>query len=292
MLPLILNLILDLTQSSTPTKPTTHSPTSEPNFASSPALAQLKAANPLCDPLAHVSDVDPAKLPRHIAIIMDGNGRWATSQGWPRALGHRAGAGTVREVVEACYKLGTRVLTLYSFSLENWKRPQDEIDALMTLCSMYLDGECDEMMRRNIRLRVIGSRAGLPKQVLESIDRVTKATEKNTALTLCLAINYGARAELIEAAKALAEDVKAGKLSPDQIDERTFASKLTTHGLPDPDLLIRTAGESRISNFLLWQISYAELYVTQTLWPDFGAKDLHAAVRDFSKRTRKFGAVV
>ncbi len=265
---------------------------SEPHFATSAALAQLKAANPLCDPLSQLPDVDPAKLPRHIAIIMDGNGRWATSQGWPRALGHRAGAGTVREVVEACYKLGTRVLTLYSFSLENWKRPQDEIDALMTLCSMYLDGERDEMMRRNIRLRVIGSREGLPPQVLESIDRVTKATANNTALTLCLAINYGARAELVDAARALAADVKSGKITPKQITEHTFAAKLTTHDLPDPDLLIRTAGESRISNFLLWQISYAELHVTSTLWPDFVAKNLHEAIRDFSRRTRKFGAVV
>jgi undecaprenyl diphosphate synthase len=255
------------------------------------AIAALQGRNPLANPLGVLPDVHPAKIPAHIAIIMDGNGRWANQQGFPRELGHRAGAGSVRTIVEACYELGVEVLTLYSFSLENWKRPKDEVDALMQLCIMYLEGERDEMMRRNIRLRVIGQREGLPQPVLDAIDRVSAATAKNTAFTLCLAINYGARAELVDAARALAREVASGTRDPASIDEAALAGKLTTAGLPDPDLLIRTAGEMRVSNFLLWQISYAELHVTQTLWPDFGPGDLHAAVRDFSQRNRKFGGL-
>ena len=255
------------------------------------AIAALQGRNPLANPLSVLPDVHPAKIPAHIAIIMDGNGRWANQQGFPRELGHRAGAGSVRTIVEACYELGVEVLTLYSFSLENWKRPKDEVDALMQLCIMYLEGERDEMMRRNIRLRVIGQREGLPQPVLDAIDRVSAATAKNTAFTLCLAINYGARAELVDAARALAREVASGTRDPSSIDEAALAGKLTTAGLPDPDLLIRTAGEMRVSNFLLWQISYAELHVTQTLWPDFGPRDLHTAVRDFSQRNRKFGGL-
>ena len=255
------------------------------------AIAALQGRNPLANPLSVLPDVHPAKIPAHIAIIMDGNGRWANQQGFPRELGHRAGAGSVRTIVEACYELGVEVLTLYSFSLENWKRPKDEVDALMQLCIMYLEGERDEMMRRNIRLRVIGQREGLPQPVLDAIDRVSAATAKNTAFTLCLAINYGARAELVDAARALAREVASGTRDPASIDEAALAGKLTTAGLPDPDLLIRTAGEMRVSNFLLWQISYAELHVTQTLWPDFGPRDLHTAVRDFSQRNRKFGGL-
>jgi undecaprenyl diphosphate synthase len=255
------------------------------------AIAALQGRNPLANPLGVLPDVHPAKIPAHIAIIMDGNGRWANQQGFPRELGHRAGAGSVRTIVEACYELGVEVLTLYSFSLENWKRPKDEVDALMQLCIMYLEGERDEMMRRNIRLRVIGQREGLPQPVLDAIDRVSAATAKNTAFTLCLAINYGARAELVDAARALAREVASGTRDPASIDEAALAGKLTTAGLPDPDLLIRTAGEMRVSNFLLWQISYAELHVTQTLWPDFGPGDLHTAVRDFSQRNRKFGGL-
>ena len=255
------------------------------------AIAALQGRNPLANPLGVLPDVHPAKIPAHIAIIMDGNGRWANQQGFPRELGHRAGAGSVRTIVEACYELGVEVLTLYSFSLENWKRPKDEVDALMQLCIMYLEGERDEMMRRNIRLRVIGQREGLPQPVLDAIDRVSAATAKNTAFTLCLAINYGARAELVDAARALAREVASGTRDPSSIGEAALAGKLTTAGLPDPDLLIRTAGEMRVSNFLLWQISYAELHVTQTLWPDFGLRDLHAAVRDFSQRNRKFGGL-
>jgi undecaprenyl diphosphate synthase len=256
------------------------------------AVAAMRARNPLADPLKALPDVHPARIPAHIAIIMDGNGRWANQQGFPRELGHRAGAGSVRTIVEACYEIGIQALTLYSFSLENWKRPKDEIDALMQLCIMYLEGEQQEMMRRNIRLRVIGRREGLPLPVLDAIDRVSDATAGNSAFTLCLAINYGARAELVDAARALAREVASGTRDPASIDDAALESKLSTAGLPDPDLLIRTAGEMRVSNFLLWQISYAELHVTQTLWPDFGPKDLHAAVRDFARRNRKFGGLV
>lgn len=248
-------------------------------------------ANPHARPEQLLPGVDVARIPRHVAIIMDGNGRWATERGFPREFGHRAGAASVRAAVETCYALGIEALTLYSFSLENWKRPRDEVDALMRLCILYLDGEEKALMERGVRLKVIGRRDGLPEDVLAAIDRVCARTAGNTALTLCLAINYGARAELVDAARALARRVAKGELSPEQIDEAAIASCLTTSDLPDPDLLIRTAGEMRISNFLLWQISYAELYVTATLWPDFGQPALLEAVRSFATRTRRFGGL-
>lgn len=252
----------------------------------------LRGRAPLADPLRFLPDVHPCRIPRHIAIIMDGNGRWATQRGMPREMGHRAGAVAVRRVVEECVKLGVEVVTLYSFSLENWKRPKAEVDALMELCIAYLEGEQQEMMDRSVALRILGRREGLPQRVLDTMDRVTGATARNAALTLCLAINYGSRAEIADAAKSLARDVAAGRLHPDAIDESMLASRLTTAGLPDPDLLIRTAGEMRVSNYLLWQISYAELHVTPTLWPDFAGEHLHAAIRDFAGRNRKFGGLV
>jgi undecaprenyl diphosphate synthase len=226
-----------------------------------------------------------------VAIIMDGNGRWATQQGLPRLFGHRAGAGSVREVVEGAMQLGIECLTLYSFSLENWKRPKDEVEGLMRLCLMYLEGEREEMNRQGIRLRIVGSREGLPSDVLHAMDDVARATAHNRELTLCLAINYGSRAEIVRAAQQLAHAVAKGELRPEQIDERAFAQHLWTHDLPDPDLLVRTAGELRISNFLLWQISYSELYVTDTLWPEFSRKELAQAVRAYAQRTRKFGGL-
>lgn len=254
-------------------------------------VAALRQRAPLADPMRYLPDVHPCKVPGHIAIIMDGNGRWATQRGMPREFGHKAGAIAVRRVVEECVRLGVETLTLYSFSLENWKRPKAEVDALMELCIAYLEGEQQEMMDRGVALRILGRREGLPARVLETMDRVTSATAKNTALTLCLAINYGSRAEIADAARSLARDVAAGRLSPDAIDEDLLASRLTTAGLADPDLLVRTAGELRVSNYLLWQISYAELHVTQTLWPDFTAEHLHAAIRDFAGRNRKFGGL-
>lgn len=251
----------------------------------------MKARNPQADPLKYIPDVHPARIPRHVAIIMDGNGRWAKERGLPREMGHRHGAMAVRAVVEECGNLGIEVITLYSFSLENWKRPRQEIDALMDLCLAYLEGEEAELKRKGIRFRVLGRREGIPPRVLEAIDRVTEVTAAGTRGALCLAINYGARAEITDAARWVAREVQAGRLKPDAIDESLISNCLYTAGLPDPDLLIRTAGEMRVSNYLLWQISYAELHVTSVYWPDFGAKELHAAVRDYAGRTRRFGGV-
>jgi len=264
-------------------------------FAKSPDvqrfLSQRNAHKPKADPLTHLPDVDPRKIPRHVAIIMDGNGRWAEQRGFPRIFGHRNGAAAVRRTVEQAGRLGIDVLTLYSFSLENWKRPKDEVEALMLLCLAYLEGEREALIREGIRFKVIGRRDGLPDPVVHAIEDVTEATKDGQVATLCLAINYGARAELVDAARALAHDAKAGRIDPDEIDEPVLASKLTTDGLPDPDLLIRTAGEMRVSNFLLWQISYAELHVTDVLWPDFAESHLNDAVRDFAARRRRFGGL-
>lgn len=253
--------------------------------------AGMRARNPEADPLRLLPDVHPGKIPRHVAIIMDGNGRWAQARGFPREVGHRAGAVSVRTVVEHAGRLGIEYVTLYSFSLENWKRPAGEIAALMQLCLVYLAGEEEALRRKSIRLRVIGRREGLPAEVVEAIDRVTRSTAGGTRGTLCLAINYGSRAEIVDAARSLAADAAAGRLVPQAIDERALESRLYTAGMPDPDLLIRTAGEMRVSNYLLWQISYAELHVTPVLWPDFGAADLDEAVRAYAARTRRFGAL-
>lgn len=254
-------------------------------------IAALRANNPKADPLSRLPDLHPAKLPRHIAIIMDGNGRWAQERGFPRIFGHRNGASAVREVLNECRVLGTEVLTLYSFSMENWKRPTDEVESLMYMYSLYLEGERETLVRENMRFRQVGRREGLPTAVLAAADRLTEATSKNTGPTLCIAVNYGSRAEITDAMRSLARRVKNGELSPDEIDERHIDGSLYTAGLPDPDLLIRTAGEMRVSNYLLWQISYAELHVTPTLWPDFGVANLHAAIRDFASRRRRFGGL-
>ncbi|MBS0196328.1 MAG: isoprenyl transferase [Planctomycetes bacterium] len=251
----------------------------------------MRLHNPDANPLARLPDVPPSRIPRHIAIIMDGNGRWAKEKGFPRQFGHLNGARSVRENLEECVKLGVEALTLYSFSLENWKRPKEEVDALMELCIRYLDGEQQQMVREGVRLRIIGRREGLPADVLAVMDRVTKATEHCRRVTLCLAVNYGSRAEITDAVRKLAERVAAGELTPSQIDEAMVSESLYTAGMPDPDLLIRTAGEMRVSNYLLWQISYAELHVTSAYWPDFGVEKLHEAIRDFSKRSRRFGAI-
>jgi undecaprenyl diphosphate synthase len=254
-------------------------------------VAAMRRRSPKADPRAILPDVHPERIPRHIAIIMDGNGRWASGRGFPRAFGHRSGAATVRTVIEECHRLGVEVLTLYSFSMENWKRPEEEIEALMGLYEMYLEGERDRLMRENIRFVQIGRREGLPDHVLRAVDDLMARTAANTGPTLCLAVNYGSRAEITDAVRAIADKVRAGDLDPADIDESTVASHLYTAGLPDPDLLIRTAGEMRVSNYLLWQISYAELHVTDKLWPDFEAPDLHAAIRDYASRRRTFGGL-
>jgi len=254
-------------------------------------VERMKRRTPAADPVGRLPDVHPGRIPRHIAIIMDGNGRWAQQRGFPRIFGHRNGAPVVRAMVEECGKLGVECLTLYSFSLENWKRPADEIEALMELYTTYIEGESDRIVGENIRFRQIGRREGLPARVLAAVDRLTELTAANTGPTLCLAVNYGSRAEIVDAVRAIAERVERGELAASAIDEGTVDGSLYTAGMPDPDLLIRTAGEMRISNYLLWQISYAELHVTEVLWPDFGVDDLHAAIRDYAGRSRRFGGL-
>lgn len=251
----------------------------------------MRARNPHADPLKHLPDVHPGKIPRHVAIIMDGNGRWANQRGLPRVMGHRSGAAGVRPIIEHCGRLGIEVLTLYSFSIENWKRPTEEVSALMQLYVQYLEKELTEFMKENIRFVQIGRRDGLAPEVLAAADRMTSATCGNTGATLCLAVNYGARTEIVDAVRAIARRAVAGEISPEQINDQMIHDHLYTAGLPDPDLLIRTAGEMRVSNYLLWQISYAELHVTDVLWPDFGIDQLHTAIRDYAKRTRKFGGL-
>jgi undecaprenyl diphosphate synthase len=235
--------------------------------------------------------LDPERLPRHVAVIMDGNGRWARQRGMPRVEGHLRGVQSVRATVEECCRLGLDQLTLYCLSSENWKRPQHELDFLMTLLHKYLLDERAEIMGQNIRFTVIGRRAGMPDNVLAEIDENVRVSAANTGMTLALAINYGARTEIVDAVQAIAERVRRGELDPAAIDEDTVSCALYTAGMPDPDLLVRTAGEMRVSNYLLWQISYAELWVTEKCWPDFDRDTLHQALRDFGQRERRFGGL-
>lgn len=241
--------------------------------------------------MADRTALDSARLPRHIAMIMDGNGRWACERGLERIEGHVRGAETVRRVVEECCRLGLGQLTLYSFSSENWKRPQREVDFLMGLLRQYLVAERPEIMKQNIRFRVIGRRAELSPEVVAEIEETEGVSSGNTGLTLALAVNYGSRAEIVDAVRAVAGRVKRGELEPAAIDEQTISDALYTGGMPDPDLLIRTAGEMRVSNYLLWQISYAELWVTPVCWPDFTTDVFHAALRDYAGRERRFGGL-
>ncbi|MBI3863132.1 MAG: isoprenyl transferase [Planctomycetia bacterium] len=231
------------------------------------------------------------KLPRHIAVIMDGNGRWAQSLGLPRVEGHRRGVKSVREIVEECARFGLDQLTLYCLSSENWKRPQRELDFLMSLLEQYVIEERSEIMRQDLVFSMIGRREGLSAGVLNEVEKTLDCSRENRGMRLCLAVNYGARAEIVDAVQGIARDVAEGRLSPQQITEEHIASHLYTAGMPDPDLLIRTAGEMRISNFLLWQISYAELWVTQKCWPEFRRPDLIDALRDFASRDRRFGGL-
>jgi undecaprenyl diphosphate synthase len=233
----------------------------------------------------------PEQLPRHIAVIMDGNGRWAQRRGLPRLIGHRRGIQSVRAVVEEGCRLGLEQLTLYCLSVENWKRPPRELTFLLRLLRHFLVVERRELLEQNVQLRMIGRREGLPRNILDEFERTAELTASNDGMILCLAVNYGGRSEIGDAARRLAQDVRAGRLDPDQVGEDTFASYLYTAGMIDPDLLIRTAGEMRISNFLLWQISYSELWVTPTLWPDFRADDLMQACLAFAARERKFGGL-
>ena len=232
-----------------------------------------------------------AALPRHIAIIMDGNGRWAQQRGLPRIEGHRQGVASVRRITEHCARLGIEQLTLYCLSSENWRRPAAELDFLMLLLEQYMIEERALLMRERIRIAMIGSREGLPQSTLDAMDRTIGLCAGNNGMRLCLAVNYGGRAEIVAAARRLALEVAAGSILPESIDEEAFAARLDTAGMPDPDLLIRTAGEMRISNFLLWQISYAELWVTDAPWPDFSEKHLDQAIATFATRERRFGGL-
>lgn len=233
----------------------------------------------------------PELVPRHIAIIMDGNGRWAKSRGLPRAAGHRAGAEAVREVVSACQDLGVEFLTLYAFSSENWNRPQKEIDSLMSLLERFLKSKAQEFSDKNVRLRSIGRTELLPPSCRYELDKAIEATKGNTGLTLILALSYGSREEITDAARRIVTKVQDGELSLSEIDEQHFADHLDTAQYPDPDLLIRTSGELRLSNFLLWQLSYAEFYVTQKNWPEFRKSDFLEAIDNYSRRNRRFGRV-
>jgi undecaprenyl diphosphate synthase len=231
------------------------------------------------------------RWPRHIAIIMDGNGRWAQRQNLPRIEGHRRGVASVRRTTEECARLKIEQLTLYCLSSENWKRPQQEIDFLMHLLEQYMIEERTTIMDNNMRVRMIGRRSGIPDQVLRELDKTVQMSGVNTGMWLNLAVNYGGRAELVDAVQAIGEEIAAGRMAPSDVDEAAIASRLYTAGLADPDLLVRTAGELRISNFLLWQISYAEIWVTDRCWPEFDEATLHAAISDFAARNRKYGGL-
>ena len=236
-----------------------------------------------------MDEIGQEKLPRHIAIIMDGNGRWAKNKALSRISGHLKGVNAVREVVTACRELGIKVLTLYAFSIENWKRPAEEVNALMGLLKEYLQKECEEMLQNNIRLNAIGRLSDLPPDVQATLQETIKQTEHCDGMILNLALSYGGRSEILHAVQGIVSDLKKDKIKPEEITVQRFSQYLWTHGLPDPDLLIRTSGEFRISNFLLWQIAYTELYVTDTLWPDFDRRELSKAIADYQSRERRFG---
>ncbi len=235
--------------------------------------------------------LEPGRLPAHVAIIMDGNGRWAEKRRLPRIAGHRAGVQTAREAIETCARLKVKALTLYAFSLENWRRPKAETDFLMRLLRHYLKKELPVIHRNNIRLMVIGRAGELPRAIRADLERAMKLTHGNSGMKLVVALNYGGRAEIVDAFNALLERGRQGTLPNGKVDEETVAGSLYTAGLPDPDLLIRTSGEMRVSNFLLWQIAYAELYVTETLWPDFGRTCLLEALLEYQRRERRYGGL-
>ncbi|MCH7224912.1 isoprenyl transferase [Haloferula sp. A504] len=230
-------------------------------------------------------------VPEHIAVIMDGNGRWAKERGLPRREGHRAGAESVRECVEACKQLGVKYLTLYAFSSENWSRPADEVSALMNLLERFLEQKAEEMMKQNVRLRAIGHLDRLPEKTRNKLRDAMARTADNTAMTLVLALSYGSREEITEAARAMVHEAVEGRLVPGDVTPELVASHLYTADLPDPDLLIRTSGELRVSNFLLWQISYSEIVIYKKFWPDFKQADLFAAVEEYQARHRRFGGL-
>lgn len=238
-----------------------------------------------------INQIDTASLPRHIAIIMDGNGRWAKSNGKPRIFGHRNGVKSVKRVTEVAAELGIEFLTLYAFSTENWNRPPTEVNALMHLLVETVKKELRTLNKNGIKLQAIGNIQALPKKTYDTLVEGIELTKNNTKMTLNLALNYSARWELTEAMRQIAEKVKAGELSPEQVSEAEISQHLTTYGIPDPELLIRTSGEHRVSNYLLWQLAYTEFYFTDVFWPDFGEKELHTAILDYQNRERRFGKI-
>jgi len=255
----------------------------------SPTRASLEAAFTTRTDRELLARLDIESVPRHVAIIMDGNGRWAAKRGVPRILGHRAGAKAIRESIAACIELGIEYLTIYSFSSENWRRSAEEVSGLMGLFVEVLEAEIGNLMAQGVRVRVIGSDADVPRQTMDAFRRTEERTSANDRLTLLVALNYGGRQEITEAVRAIAAECASGALEPSSITEETISSHLYTAGVPDPDLIVRTSGEMRISNFLLWQLAYSEIWVTATLWPDFKRGDLLRAVIDFQKRARRFG---
>lgn len=239
----------------------------------------------------HLSDDAKANLPRHVAMIMDGNGRWAKQRGLPRVEGHRVGAESVRAIIRTAGELGIKYLTLYAFSVENWSRPKDEVDTLMKYLARYMKSEFAELNKSNVRLEVIGQVHRLPEFVQKQLKKTQDGLSKNNGLTLIMALSYGGRTEIVEAVRSIAAKAKKGELDPAEINEQVVADHLYTRNWPDPDVLIRTSGEMRVSNFLLWQISYSELVVTPTLWPDFRKPQLYEALEEYARRHRRFGAL-
>lgn len=233
--------------------------------------------------------IDKSRLPQHVAVIMDGNGRWAQQQGQVRVFGHQSGVNSVRETSEAAAELGVKYLTLYAFSTENWNRPKEEVDALMQLLVHTINAETATLNKNNIRLATIGDTASLPDACRKELDEAIANTSKNTRMTLILALSYSSRWEIVEATKKIAKEVAAGKLKPENIDAELFSKQLNTAAYPDPELLIRTSGEHRVSNYLLWQIAYSEFYFTETLWPDFDKEEFYKAILDYQGRERRFG---
>ena len=241
--------------------------------------------------MSYKEQIDKSRLPRHIAIIMDGNGRWAKEKGRERTYGHQYGAEAVRMVTEASVETGIEYLTLYAFSTENWNRPDEEVDALMALMVMSIENETPTLMKHNVRLQAIGDLSRMPAEVKAKLDQCIGVTSQNTGLTLVLALSYSTKWEMVEAVKAIARQAVAGTLAVEEITDRTIDDRLTTAAMPDPDLLIRTGGEMRISNFLLWQAAYAELYFTPEYWPDFGKESFYKAICDYQNRERRFGKI-
>jgi len=239
----------------------------------------------------HTESIQPEKIPQHIAIIMDGNGRWAKLRNLPRIAGHRAGMTAVKEIVRAADEIGVKVLTLYAFSTENWKRPREEVDFLMKLPQEFLSTELDELVERNVKINMIGSKEGLPQHTLRALEAGEEKTRNNTGLQLNFALNYGSRKELVSAIADIAQDILAGKISADSVDEELLNRYLYTSEFPDPDLLIRTSGEIRLSNFMLWQLAYTELWFTDVLWPDFTKEKFYEAIAEYQGRARRYGAV-